>query len=412
MNDFGTNNWRKHVVFFSMILMLCGVLFSRVLLSSGMVAFVTGCFIHKNLVRQLKIFFRSPFMWSMSLLFLLPLVSGLWSVNVSQWYEVLRIKLPLLLLPISFAGITGFKARDWEKIALVFILLAFSGVCWSLWLYLRNLRSIQEGYLQAHTIDTPLGNDHVRFSLFIAIAILTTAFLIIKYRRFYSKPFLVLLIFGFAVFVLYLHILAVRTGLFCFYFGSLACIIALLWNRKHKWKYALLLLGIVSLPFIFYFTLPTLKNRVSYLKYDLALVQKNIYLRGSNDGNRVISLKAGWQLLNQKPFTGIGFGDIKDEVDRYYEMYDPQRSSIDMILPSSEWMMYGAGVGLPGLVLFSFCMLIPFFLQRLRSNMAWWLLNSFMAISYLFDIGLEVQFGVFMHAFVLLWWYKWLQLQQ
>lgn len=404
--------WRKHVVFFSLILMLCGVLFSRVLLSSGMIVFIAACLIHNNLVPQIKIFFGSPFLWSMSLLFLLPLVSGLWSENISQWFEVLRIKLPLLLLPFSFAGIRDFRSSDWEKIAFAFILLAFSGICWSVWLYLQDLKSIHEGYLQAHTIDTPLGNDHVRFSLFIAIAILTTAFLLIKFRRSFSKPFSILLIFGLAVFVVYLHLLAVRTGLLCFYFGSLVCIIALLLKRKDKWKYVLALLGIVLLPFLFYFTLPTLKNRISYLKYDLGLVQKNIYLHGSNDGNRVISLKAGWELLNQKPFTGVGFGDVKDEADRYYVMYDPQRSPTDMILPSSEWIMYGAGVGLPGFILFTFCMLIPFFLQRLRSNIAWSLLNSFMAISYLFDIGLEVQFGVFIHAFVLLWWYKWLQLQQ
>lgn len=81
----------------------------------------------------------------------------------------------------------------------------------------------------------------------------------------------------------------------------------------------------------------------------------------------------------------------------------------DKILPSSEWIMYGAGTGWPGLVLFSVVMLIPFFIKRARGDIAWWLLNIFMASSYLFDIGLEVQYGVFMHAFILLWWYKWAQ---
>jgi len=34
----------------------------------------------------------------------------------------------------------------------------------------------------------------------------------------------------------------------------------------------------------------------------------------------------------------------------------------DKILPGSEWLIYGAGAGWPGLLLFTFCMLIPFFL--------------------------------------------------
>jgi len=80
----------------------------------------------------------------------------------------------------------------------------------------------------------------------------------------------------------------------------------------------------------------------------------------------------------------------------------------DKILPSSEWTMYGAGTGWPGFILFSMILLVPFFIKDLRKNIAWLLLNCFMLLSYLFDIGLEVQYGVFIHAFVLLWWYKWL----
>jgi hypothetical protein len=30
------------------------------------------------------------------------------------------------------------------------------------------------------------------------------------------------------------------------------------------------------------------------------------------------------------------------------------------------------------------------------------------AFSFLFDIGLEAQFGVFVYAFIVLWWWKWL----
>ena len=80
----------------------------------------------------------------------------------------------------------------------------------------------------------------------------------------------------------------------------------------------------------------------------------------------------------------------------------------DKILPSSEWIIYGAGIGWPGFILFSLVMVVPFFVRTFKNNVAWWLLNIFMALSYLFDIGLEVQYGVFIHAFILLWWYKWL----
>ncbi len=73
----------------------------------------------------------------------------------------------------------------------------------------------------------------------------------------------------------------------------------------------------------------------------------------------------------------------------------------DKILPGSEWMIYGAGAGWPGLLLFSLVMLIPFF-TPVSEKLPWLLLNVTAAFSFLFDIGLEVQFGVFAYAFMVL----------
>ena len=80
----------------------------------------------------------------------------------------------------------------------------------------------------------------------------------------------------------------------------------------------------------------------------------------------------------------------------------------DKVYPASEWLMYGAGAGLPGFIVFTVCMLIPF-LTRVRHQLPWWILNAGAAFSFLFDIGLEVQFGVFIYAFIVLWWWKWMK---
>ena len=52
-------------------------------------------------------------------------------------------------------------------------------------------------------------------------------------------------------------------------------------------------------------------------------------------------------------------------------------------------------------------MFIPFFVW-VRDKSWWILLNLTAALSFLFDIGLEVQFGVFIYVFVVCWWYKWM----
>jgi O-antigen ligase len=410
LTKFYNEKWRKPVLLVWIIIMLTALLFSRALLSIGLIGFITSSLIHKNIKRQLKVFLSSPFLWSTSLLFVMPLITGFWSENFSQWAQIIQIKLPLLLLPVCFAGEYGFSFKDWEKIAFVFLIVTFVGVCWSFWQYFQNINAIHAGYLKANTIATPLGNDHVRFSLLVAIAILTGIFLFLRRNNKTVIGIVVVLLFSMiGVGIIYLHVLAVRTGLICFYF-TILFFTGWLWNRRSKIRF--FLIACLFFPLIAYFIFPTFKNRISYLKYDISLVQKNIYLPGSNDGDRFASIQAGLALLKQHPFTGVGFGDIKNETGKLYSKNYPLMKEQDKILPSSEWMMHGAGAGWPGIVLFTIVMLIPFFMKMLRHNIFWWLLNIFMAFSYLFDIGLEVQYGVFIHAFILLWWYKWLQLKE
>jgi len=413
MNLQGKDNiekWKKPALFLSITAMLGGLLFSRALLSSGLIFFAAINLFHRNILQQLKTFFTSPLLWSMSLLFVLPAISGFWSEDLAQWSKILLIKLPLLLLPVCFAGGINFKFKDWEKISFVFLLLVFGGICRSLWQYAQNINDINAAYLKAYTIETPLGNDHVRFSLLVVIAIFTIVFLLAESGTNFKKITRNLLFTLAIINIIYLHVLAVRTGLICFYLGVFIFLIWLL--AQHKRKNFLLLILIFSLPLTCYFIFPTFKNKIHYLKYDLSFVQKNIYLPGSSDGNRLASIKAGWEVLNQSPFIGVGFGDIKQETDKFYEENFSQMSTNDKILPSSEWMIYGSGTGWLGVILFLFVMLIPFLVKELKKNIFWISLNIFIAFSYLFDIGLEVQYGVFIHAFMLLWWYKWLQLKE
>ncbi len=401
--------WRKIAFFLSITAMLCGLLFSRALLSSGLIFFIALSLVHKNILQQLRAFVLFPFLLSMSLLFVLPAVSGIWSEDLSQWSQILRIKLPLLLLPVCFAGQKNVLFKDWQRVSYIFLLLVFAGIGSSVWRYLQNVNGINEAYLKAYTLETPLGNDHVRFSLLVVISILTTVFLLAGHWKDFKKTVKGLLLTLAVIHIIYLHVLAVRTGLICFYLGVF---ILLMWLLVHHKRNFFLLIPIFFLPGIAYFTFPTFKNKIHYLKYDLSFVRKNIYLAGSSDGNRVASMRAGWELLRGSPFLGVGFGDIKNENNKFYDANFPTMSDNDKILPSSEWIIYGSGAGWPGVVAFFVVMLVPFLVRGLRKNIYWILLNVLFSFSYLFDIGLEVQYGVFLHAFVLLWWYKWLQLKE
>ncbi|MEK7224270.1 MAG: O-antigen ligase family protein, partial [Bacteroidota bacterium] len=335
-----------------------------------------------------------------------PLLSGLWSDNMGEWQLTMLIKAPLFLLPLAFAGPVQLSKQQWEWVAFVFILLITGASVWCMFHYIQNAGEVNEAYLRAKTLVTPLANDHVRFSWLVSVAVLLgSCFCVSKYKE-NRKQFWILLVITVWLIIL-LHILAARTGLISFYI-ILAGFLGWLIIKKAKTKYSIaLLLLIVSLPVVAYQLLPSLKNRVKYFLYEFEYLKKTHYLPGANDAVRIISLKAGWNIMHQQPATGVGFGDVKAETKKWYDANYPQMIEADKIYPSGEWAMYGAGCGWPGLFVFAITMFIPF-LVKTKHPIVWWLLNSTAVFSLLFDPGLEVQFGVFIYAFVVLAFNKYL----
>jgi O-antigen ligase len=269
------------------------------------------------------------------------------------------------------------------------------------------MKAAHAGYLRSNIIQSPVKNDHVRFSLLVAIAIFTATFLYIKNKNRYTAPVNYLLWFLVFAFIVYLHILAVRTGLICFYLSLVVFIAWLIWNKQHLIRSFLLLLVFVAFPVASYFLFPTFKNRIRYFNYDISFAKQNVYLPGSNDGTRIISIKAGWHIMNEHPVAGVGFGDVEKQTNQWYDLNYPQMIASDKILPSSEWIMYGAATGWTGMILFTIFLLLPFFIPPLRKNIFWWIINGSIALTYFFDNGLEGQFSVFVHVFIILWWYRW-----
>jgi O-antigen ligase len=400
------DGWRNTIIFILVIIMMASLFFSRALLSLTVMVFVLFCFFHRNIKRHIRVFFSSPLLWSMSLLFFLPLLSGLWSEDKKQWLEITRIKLPLLFLPLAFAGPFRFSKKQWEWLAFIFIALVTAGTIWSMFHYVTNMTAVHEEYLHAKTMITPLLNDHVRFSWLVSVALLVSAWLCIKKRK-QDKPAAWILLIITLWLMLFLHVLAARTGLLSFYVFVFFIILWLIF-KKAKPLYAIILFAIViSLPLVAYFVLPTFQNRVKYFLHSQTYFKDAHYLQGSNDAIRVISIKAGWNLMNEHPVKGVGFGDVMAETKKWYNIYYPQMIEEDKIYPGSEWIMYGAACGWPGLFLFALVMIIPFFLP-IKNKLLWGILNATIAVSFLFDIGLEVQFGIFLYSFIVLWWWKWL----
>lgn len=397
------NRLRNDLVFVLTILMIGSLFISRALLTVTMIAFVAHSILHKDWKAQLKHFLSTPVLTGMTILFFIPLLSGGWSEDHSQWMDIVRIKLPLLLMPLAFAGPYWPSARQWRLSGWVFIILILISTIWTITQYLPESAAINAAYLESKTMITPLENDHVRYSFLLSAGFLISVFLILKERPGKFKIFAALIAIWF---VACIHLLAARTGLLCFYITLIALAVGYTIHKRKKWVMVLMAVLLLVMPFLSYRLIPSFHNRVDFFKYEMGYFKNSDYLTGGSDAVRVISIKGGWELMNQQPLTGTGFGDLKKAMNAWYEKHYAAMKKEEMIYPAAEWLVYGAGAGWPGLILFVAAVMIPFF-ARVKNRFWFVVINLVSIASLLFDIGLEVQFGVFIYAFVILWSWKW-----
>ncbi|MBK8953810.1 MAG: hypothetical protein IPM85_17855 [Chitinophagaceae bacterium] len=153
--------------------------------------------------------------------------------------------------------------------------------------------------------------------------------------------------------------------------------------------------------------MPSFQNRVRFFVYEFDFFKRAAYIPSSNDAVRMASWKTGAIVMNENMPYGVGFGDISRRMNERYPVLYPGMKEADMILPANEWLIYGVGAGLAGLLVLTLVVLLPFFIST-REAFLWRLSAAIFGFSFAVDIGLEVQFGVFIYVFITLWWWKWL----
>jgi len=211
------------------------------------------------------------------------------------------------------------------------------------------------------------------------------------------------------LFFVYLHVLSARTGLALTYLFLASYVIYYI--SGFRGQTILIAIAIALIALASWLVLPTLQNRIRYNLYDLSHIQHHTYRSGTSDGNRLISLKAGCSIIGMHPF-GVGAGDVRAAANAWYSEHVPTMQDSDKIYPSSEWIVYGMMAGWPGIVLFTLIILYPVFLKEMASRFFWVSLCLLAGLSFVIETSLEIQYGVFIYSFVLLWWWKWLTFEK
>jgi len=393
---------RETILLFLLVLMLTGCLLSRSVLSVSTILFIGLACIHKGFVSQIKKAFTNPLTFCIMLLFFIPFISGLWSSDIQTWRQVIQDKLPLLLLPIAFSGNWKFGSLQWKIFIWTALSLIALSTIWSTGQYLVSSNEMEESYLRSKLIPVPVFGDHIRFSWLVCAGYILSIYLAVHAT---NRKLMILYFILSAWLFIFLHVLAARTGLVGSYVFILIWSIYSLFKNKKNFIHYIVLFSIPVLTIMAWYFFPTLQNRFRYMKYNLSYIAKNDYLPHSNDGNRILSLKAGWTILKENPF-GIGAGDVKNEVSGWYDAHIMNISEEDKIFPSNEWLIHGDVAGWPGILVFSIAFFSPLLYRVKEGKVFVWGLHAVAFIACFFDSSLEVQAGIFIYCFIVLLWWK------
>jgi len=145
-------------------------------------------------------------LWFFMALYLVHVVGLLWSQDLAYSLKDLRIKLPLLLIPLIVATSVPLERRQSNRILLLFTLGVFIGSMASVMKLIGLLPGVVEGYR-----DLSVFISHIRFSLMIVLSLLGMVYILFIQRRtdsVFERIFYILCLIWFPVFLVLLKSLS------------------------------------------------------------------------------------------------------------------------------------------------------------------------------------------------------------
>ncbi len=178
----------------------------------------------ENITRKFRKLFRNPALLAFLSLYILHIVGIIYTDDMANGLKDLRIKLPLLSLPIIIATSESLTSKRFVSLIIFFCLAVFAGSLASM--YVLATRDIGDPR------ELSVFISHIRFSLQICLAIL--ALLIIVWKKIYDRTWVNFSLLLLAAWLIYfLFILKSMTGIVIL--GLVTISLVFIWLFKQKY---------------------------------------------------------------------------------------------------------------------------------------------------------------------------------
>ncbi len=389
---------RANLTWFTCAVLLVALLTSKFLLTIGMIALVALGLIRKDVKTVWQNFISDKTLLALTSVFLIALISGLYSENIAYLIERLRIKLPFLLLPIALAGLPKFTDKQYFSLLYLFIasiVISCIGVGVN---YAMNFEAINYNIGRSGSIPTPI--NHIRFSLLVALSFFASIYLYHKkvYLKFPAEKYLLL---ACALFLLvFIHVLSVRSGILALYLAGFALIVRYILLTKRYLIGGMMTLAIVALPILAFQFSPGFRAQAYLMRHNYIefFIKKNV--GEYSDTQRLASYQMAIEAAKSSPFVGVGAGDIKDATEAAYATHYP---TLDAKLPHNQFLFFYTATGLIGLLLFTIAFFLPLFHKKRYLDTLFLAFYAIVFTSFMVENTLETAIGTaFFMVFLLI----------
>lgn len=339
---------------FILLLWIAGIFFSRFLQSLA-TALLCTIFLFQKDNKRVPEALKTWLGLSLIPVFILFLLSCLNSENQHVFWNLFKNKIPFLFIPISIYALKNTESDRFHLLLYVFIACTVISSGWSFTRYWGQESYYRQLYTQGGVMPTLV--HHVSFSVLCVFAVL---FILYRLSNNPKRTEVILLVLCLGWIVYFIHLLAVRTGIILLYLSVLFYGLGLMIGKRQYTFAGLLFVLLFVSAYISYRNIPNIKSKIAYTFYSFGELRKgsdssNVF----SDSRRILSDKIGMEIVKKNRISGVGLGDLQDEMDAVYQHRYPSFSTAVYAHIHNEYLYVLAALGCISGTLVCMCFLIP-----------------------------------------------------
>lgn len=385
----------------TLALLGANICFSAAMVTICQVALLLNWLLEGSLKQKLSRFLSNKLALSISGIYFLHILGLLYSSDWSYGLFDLKVKLPLLLLPLIMGSTEPLDNREWNYVLKAFLAGIGLLTIYSMFIYWGytgvDIHLDNTTYSRTNLRYMSPFISHIRYTLMIALSIYISGYFAIKEPTTKARILWALLCIWL---ILFLSIMGVRISMIAALVVSLFLALRALFILKNKvWGIALIVILTVT-PFLIYHEIPGARTGISEALWEIDYYNKGGDPSGHSIPQRFEYWKMAAQLIQKEPLLGVGSGDIKETIQHYYDTQTTRLSKEAQNRPHNEYLSICVSMGFIGLACFIALLLFPvFYRYAWRSRllfMCFWLI---LITSMLTEDTIETQAGVTFVAF-------------